>query len=65
MAPMLIRGAISGTIASEDHFGIVAEEIARLQVGNTVFPFTPGPGNDTDGFELGGSIDVVAREIAR
>ena len=72
IASVIIAGRAIGTAGGGDHFGIVAEEIALVQVGGSIVPLRPGAGNDTqdrsndgsfDGFKLGSTGDVTAREI--
>jgi hypothetical protein len=62
IANVLIQGRVLGTIGGTDHFGIVAEEIARVQVGNVVIPLRSGAHNDIIGYKLGSTSDVTARE---
>ena len=72
IASVIIAGRAIGTAGGVDHFGIVAEEIALLKVGGAIVPLRPGAHNDTqdrsndgsyDGFKLGSTRDVTAREF--
>ena len=64
IASILIKGAVSGTPANAtDHFGIVAEELGKLKAAGASLPLSLGPRNDLDGFALGGTDDVRAREV--
>ena len=72
IASVIIAGRAIGTAGGSDHFGIVAEEIAMLTVGGAIVPLRPGTHNDSqdrsfdgsyDGFKLGSTRDVTAREF--
>jgi hypothetical protein len=69
IASIVIGGAIQGTLVIGDHFGFVAQEIAKLKVNGVSLHLTPGPGNDDPLandplFLLGTTGDVRLREIA-
>jgi hypothetical protein len=63
IASIAIKGAAFGTVPTGDHFGFVAEEIGRLRIGATTFPLERGAHNDTAGFPIGSSHDLIVREI--
>jgi hypothetical protein len=69
IASIVIGGAIQGTTQMGDHFGFVAQEIAKFKVNGIALPLTPGPGNDdplADDplFLLATTGDVRLREFA-
>jgi hypothetical protein len=64
IASIAIKGAAFGTIAAGDHFGFVAEEIGKLRIGATTFPLERGAHNDTAGFAIGPSHDLIVREVS-
>jgi hypothetical protein len=60
IAKIQILGSVTGTVASGDHFGFVAEQIKSFEVGGTKLAFTSASG---EVIELPGTDDVTAREI--
>jgi hypothetical protein len=46
IASITIKGDATGSLATGDHFGFVAQQIDRLKIGPRTFPSTPGAGND-------------------
>ena len=56
-----IGGHALGTQAAGDHFGIVAEQIGTLEIGDTAIPLTAGNSND-DVF-LGVNADFEVNEV--
>jgi hypothetical protein len=64
IASITIKGAVLGSAAAADHFGIVAEELGKLKIGGVLQPLIEGPGNDLAGIPLGTTDDVRAREVA-
>ncbi len=56
-----IQGRVSGSPASGDHYGIVAEEIVRAIVRGRALPLTPGPYNDS--LSLDPAAEVTLREV--
>jgi hypothetical protein len=69
IASIVIGGAIQGTTQIGDHFGFVAQEIAKFKVNGVSLPLTPGPGNDDPLandplFLLATTGDVRLREFA-
>ena len=64
IASITIKGTVAGTALGTDHFGLVAQEIGKLTVGDNSVSLTPGPGNDTTPIVLGGTVDVKAREVS-
>lgn len=63
IASITIKGAMFGTPTTGDHFGFVAEEIAKFSIGKTVFPLERGASNDVVGFTIGAFGDLFVREI--
>jgi hypothetical protein len=63
IASITIKGAVLGSAAAADHFGIVAEELGNLKIAGEPQPLTEGPRNDLDGIALGTTDDVRAREV--
>jgi hypothetical protein len=64
IASVIIRGTVLGN--TDDlgfHYGIVAEEIGELVIGEITQPLTAGPRNDLEGIALSGTDDVRAREV--
>jgi hypothetical protein len=69
IASIVIGGAIQGTVQGGDHFGFVAQEIAKFKVNGVSLHLTPGPGNDDPLandplFLLATTGDVRLREFA-
>jgi hypothetical protein len=62
IASVTIKGAIIGSAAAADSFGIVAEQVVKVKVGNSSVALTTGPGNDS-GVLLGAADDVRVQEV--
>lgn len=56
-----IGGQVSGTTKGSDNYGIVAEMITRVKVGESVLPLVGGRGNDD--LKLGITGDFRVREL--
>ena len=63
IASITIKGTVVGSSAAADHFGIVAEEVAKLKIGGLLQGLVEGARNDLAGIPLGTSDDVRAREV--
>jgi hypothetical protein len=63
IASIVIKGVVTGTEESSDHFGIVAGEIGKCSVAGARLPLTRGASNDLEGVQLGSSGDVTLREL--
>jgi hypothetical protein len=62
---VLIKGTVFGTASpSNDSFGIVAQEVAKVSVAKLATALTAGAGTDIAGVLLVGTTDVRVREIA-
>jgi hypothetical protein len=61
IASLTIGGQALGNIAGGHHFGVVAEVVAAMAVGDTPLPLNPGPGNDN--FFVGISGDFTVNEV--
>lgn len=46
IASITIKGAVSGSVTSADHFGFVAEMIGKLKIGTKSFTLNAGVSND-------------------
>jgi autotransporter-associated beta strand protein len=72
IANILIKGQALGTAASNDNFGIVAEQILKAKIGSVVFKLNPGERDAADAFALAPTgpgpnqltSDFFLREIA-
>jgi hypothetical protein len=58
IASVTIGGQVLGTMAADDHFGIVAEEVGAVKIGGTALILTVGPGNDDLPASLAGDFRV-------
>jgi hypothetical protein len=65
IASIVINGHALGTFGGTDHFGIVAEEIGSLRVGEAIIRLVPGAGNDQLAIDLGQTFDLAVREVPR
>ncbi|MEA3187452.1 MAG: hypothetical protein QOD99_1282 [Chthoniobacter sp.] len=63
IASIVIKGAILGTAAAGDHFGIESHTISKFSAGGINFPLKPGPPADVIDFSAGAHFDVTLREI--
>ena len=57
-----IDGRVSGTIASGDHYGFVAQQLLRITIGDSRLRLANGPSNDS--INLVRTNDVRALEVA-
>jgi hypothetical protein len=46
IASIAIKGGVTGSLASGDHFGFVAEEIGTVKIGGRALPLTDDASND-------------------
>jgi hypothetical protein len=53
IAKIVINGTVSGSSASGDSFGIMAEEIVKARIGGLLLPLTSGEHSPGDFFALG------------
>jgi hypothetical protein len=62
IASITIKGAVNGTAAGGDHFGITAQQIGKLKIGTHTTIFTTGP----NAFDLNddGHADFTAVDFA-
>lgn len=63
IASVTIKGEVFGTSATDDGFGIVAEEISRLTISSTPIVLTKAAHNDITPLLLGATDDVRVREV--
>jgi hypothetical protein len=61
IASITIKGNVTGSLTSEDHFGFVAQQIDKLQVAGTHVVLRPGPSNDNLPFPS--VVDVRLLEV--
>jgi hypothetical protein len=61
IASIAIKGAVQGTTVGGDHFGFVAEQIAKLTIGGKVIALKAGPANDH--VPIPGTPDVHLLEV--
>jgi hypothetical protein len=66
VASVTIKGQAYGTFGGADHFGFVAQEIAKFSVGGAALPLKPGASNDVPPgtFDVGITGDLTMREVA-
>ena len=62
IASIVIKGEIQGTAVGGDHFGFVAKEIGKLQVGAVKYKLAKGVTDSP--IDLGGTSDFTVRELA-
>ena len=62
IAAVVIKGAIAGSAAVDDHFGFVAQQILAFRHGSTTLALDPLVSGQT--FELGATGDVTVREVS-
>jgi hypothetical protein len=53
IASVQIKGIVTGTATSGDHFGFVAQEVGAFQAAGAKVSLNSGPGNDLTGMVLG------------
>lgn len=46
IASIKIKGTVTGSAQSSDHFGFVAQQVVALKIGSQSLPLDPGPSND-------------------
>jgi hypothetical protein len=63
IASIVIKGAATGSTATGDHFGFVAEEIGAFKVGGVKTTLHKGARNDLNGVPIGASDDLTVREV--
>jgi hypothetical protein len=63
IASITIKGEVSGSLAADDNFGFVAQQIDKLKIGGRTFTLTPGPSSPADNFLLPFTDDVHLLEV--
>jgi hypothetical protein len=62
IASIEIKGNVTGSLVTGDHFGFVAEQIDSVRIGGRALKLTDGPGNDN--ILIGFTDDVRVLEVS-